>query len=406
MINTTTTTASSSEYCIEPILDKSEDGPIKEKTEKKEKKKGKSKKIVDLVPIHFSSHETPVSSSSYKKKTKGAKIIEAFAPETIPTNVKPINVILQLKCSILEIDGYIQKSNWKYQNLTYNPSIPTDIEAYEDNILKKSFGDYSQEISVPNTGSGSMNLLTSPASIPESDKKGKNGSCTCSCSYRSKEENTSSSSSSVTSLQEDELQKIRQLKIAFYRNEMQEKKSDCFWCSYPYDNDPCYILNYGYNNEIYGHGSFCSPECGVAFLFGKQSTWDDSAKTEAYQLMNYYYGKPNGFQQSIKPALSPYYFLEKFYGNLTIQEYRRLTKSNHMMLVVDKPVTRILPEIHEDNDHLLTGMNSGGGTGGHTGSTNSGGKYKVKKQSEKAPGQTRNNILREQFGLGRIDARD
>ena len=112
MINTTTTTTSSSEYGIEPILDKS----IKEKTEKKEKKKGKSKKILDLLPTNFSSHETPISSSSYKKKTKGAKIIEAFAPETIPTNVKPVNVILQLKCSIREIDDYIQKSNWKYQN--------------------------------------------------------------------------------------------------------------------------------------------------------------------------------------------------------------------------------------------------------------------------------------------------
>jgi hypothetical protein len=139
----------------------------------------------------------------------------------------------------------------------------------------------------------------------------------------------------------------------------------------------------------------------VAFLFGKQSAWDDSAKTEAYQLMNYYYGKPNGFQQSIKPALSPYYFLEKYYGNLTIQEYRKLTKSNHMMLVVDKPVTRILPEIHEDNDQIFH-ANTFGNNGVNSSGGGSGGKYKVKKQSEKPPGQTRNNILREQFGLGSI----
>jgi hypothetical protein len=145
----------------------------------------------------------------------------------------------------------------------------------------------------------------------------------------------------------------------------------------------------------------------VAFLFAKQSNWDDSAKTESYQLMNYYYGKPNGFQQSIKPALSPYYFLEKFYGNLTIQEYRKLTKSNHMMLVVDKPVTRILPEIHEDNDQLFTAnqygnTNTGISNSGTSNISGGGGKYKVKKQSEKPPGQTRNSILREQFGLGRM----
>jgi len=376
--------------------------------EKKEKKKGKSKKIIDLLPTASMDTIPSSSSSAYKKKTKGAKIIEAFVPETITTNVKPINVILQLKCSIREIDDYIQKSNWKYHNLTYNPSIPTDIEAYEDNVLKKSFGDYSADISLAeSTSTPTPFPFVSTTEVADSDKKGKICS-TCSCSNR---KNPTEDGSEKQYMQEDEIQKIKQLKIAFYRNEMQDKKADCFWCSYPYDNDPCYILQYGYNNEIYGHGSFCSPECGVAFLFGKQSTWDDSAKTEAYQLMNYYYGKPNGFQQSIKPALSPYYFLEKYYGNLTIQEYRKLTKSNHMMLVVDKPVTRILPEIHEDNDQIFTANHYGnnGNTGGGNVSNSgggSGGKYKVKKQSEKPPGQTRNNILREQFGLGRIDSRD
>ena len=355
-------------------------------SEKKEKKKGKSKKMIELLsPSHSTSKEP---TSAYKKKTKGAKMIEAFVPEII-TNVKPINIILQLKCSIRDIDEYIHKSNWKFQNVSYNPAIPTDIQAYEDGSLHKSFGNYTPGVNI------TADLIKPTETNTNSTDTNNHGKCSCSCGLLEER----------TTLNENELQKIKQLKISFYKNEMQEKKSDCFWCSYPYDNDPCYILNYGYNNEIYGHGSFCSPECGVAFLFGKQSTWDDSAKTESYQLMNYYYGKPNGFQQSIKPALSPYYFLEKFYGNLTIQEYRKLTKSNHMMLVVDKPVTRILPEIHEDNDHLLTNNNNGGG-GGHTGSTNSGGKYKVKKQSEKAPGQTRNNILREQFGLGRIDARD
>jgi len=354
--------------------------------EKKEKKKVKSKKMIELLSPSCSATKEPTS--AYKKKTKGAKLIEAFVPEII-TNVKPINVILQLKCSIREIDEYIHKSNWKFQNVSYNPTVPTDIEAYEDNSLHKSFGNYSSSITteVPVLNTPSANLIKHTEMTSNDTNHSK---CTC-CLLEEK-----------NVLNEIEIQKIKQLKIAFYKNEMKDKKADCFWCSYPYDNDPCYILQYGYNNEIYGHGSFCSPECGVAFLFGKQSTWDDSAKTEAYQLMNYYYGKPNGFQQSIKPALSPYYFLDKYYGNLTIQEYRKLTKSNHMMLVVDKPVTRILPEIHEDNDHLLTGVNNGG----NIGSTSSGGKYKVKKQSEKTPGQTRNNILREQFGLGRIDSRD
>jgi hypothetical protein len=45
--------------------------------------------------------------------------------------------------------------------------------------------------------------------------------------------------------------------------------------------------------------------------------------------------------------------LEKYYGNLTIQEYRALLRSERLFLVVDKPLTRIMPELHEDNDDFI-----------------------------------------------------
>jgi hypothetical protein len=45
--------------------------------------------------------------------------------------------------------------------------------------------------------------------------------------------------------------------------------------------------------------------------------------------------------------------LEKFCGNLTIQEYRSLLRNERLFLIVDKPLTRILPELHEDNDEFI-----------------------------------------------------
>jgi hypothetical protein len=45
--------------------------------------------------------------------------------------------------------------------------------------------------------------------------------------------------------------------------------------------------------------------------------------------------------------------LEKFYGNLSIQEYRSLLRNERLFLIVDKPLTRILPELHEDNDEFI-----------------------------------------------------
>ena len=340
----------------------------------KDKKKGKRKKLIESNPIL-----TPIP----KKKTKGAKIIDCLIPAVAYTPAKINNVILHLKCTLQEIDEYIYKSNWKFnQNqLSYNPTIPTDIIAYDNNPLNKTFGDYT-----------SSNM----SSIPEEEEDSTPdicGKCQCNNIQTQQQPQQTQPQTQIqcenNMLSEQEQLKIKQLKILFYKNEMHDKKADCFWCTCPFDNDPCYILQYGYNNDIYGHGSFCSPECAVAFLFGKQQLWDDSAKTESFQLMNYYYGKPNNYQQSIKPALSPYYFLDKYYGNLSIQEYRKLTKSQHMMLIVEKPITRILPEIHEDNDNLILGGNN----------YNNCGKYKVKKQSEKPAGVSRNTILREKFGL-------
>ena len=344
------------------------------------KKKGKRKKMIKTFEIE----QTP---EIIKKKTKGAKIIDCLIPAVAYAPTKINNVILHLKCTLNEIDDYIYKSNWKYNVLSYDPTIPKDIIAYDNN--SKHFGDYasfSNEVVMETTIMSSEIEKTNSNS--NNNNSNNNPNMICKKCQSGNEDNTNTN----TTISEQDQQKIKQLKIHLYKNQMHDKKADCFWCTCAFDNDPCYILQYGFNNEIYGHGSYCSPECAVAFLFGKQQLWDDSAKTESFQLMNYYYGKPNGYQQSIKPALSPYYFLDKYYGNLTIQEYRRLTKSQHMMLVVEKPITRILPEIHEDNDNLIMG-------GGNN--YNNCGKYKVKKQSEKPAGVSRNTILREKFGLSK-----
>jgi hypothetical protein len=42
---------------------------------------------------------------------------------------------------------------------------------------------------------------------------------------------------------------------------------------------------------------------------------------------------------------------------LTIQEYRLLLKNERILIVVDKPLSRILPELHEDNDDFINNLN-------------------------------------------------
>jgi hypothetical protein len=187
--------------------------------------------------------------------------------------------------------------------------------------------------------------------------------------------------------------KLKQLKVNLYKNLMDEKKSACFWCTYDFDNQSCYIPRYENNGDICGYGSFCRPECAVAYLM--KENIDDSTKFERYNLLNSVYSKIYEYKNNIKPAPNPHYLLDKFYGNLNIQEYRKLLNSERMLMIIDSPLTRILPELHEDTDDFTAGI-----YGGSKGSaTQAGGVYKVKRQSEKTQSVSKASIMKERFGM-------
>ena len=50
---------------------------------------------------------------------------------------------------------------------------------------------------------------------------------------------------------------------------------------------------------------------------------------------------------------------EKYnFSDFTERHYRKLLKNERLLLIVEKPLTRILPEIHEDTeDYLLNNQN-------------------------------------------------
>jgi hypothetical protein len=182
--------------------------------------------------------------------------------------------------------------------------------------------------------------------------------------------------------------KLKRLKINLYKNILADKKSACFWCTCDYDNPPCYIPKYESDNGIFAYGSFCRPECAAAHLLNENL--DDSTKFERYHLLNQIYGKIYDYTKNIKPAPDPYYTLDKFYGSLTIQEYRKLLKTEHMLLIIDKPLTRTLPELHEETDEMILNIGS---------NKSNMGSFKVKRQSEKVSGPSKSNIMLSTFGL-------
>ena len=118
-----------------------------------------------------------------------------------------------------------------------------------------------------------------------------------------------------------------------------------------------------------------------------QENIDSSSKFERYHLLNHIYSKIYDFKKNIKPAPNPFYMLEKFYGNLSIQEYRSLLKNERLFLVIDKPLTRTLPELHEDNDDFIINNKI---IPSNT--------YQIKRKLQRK-NQTKTNILNNKFGL-------
>ena len=153
--------------------------------------------------------------------------------------------------------------------------------------------------------------------------------------------------------------KIEELAIALHTNNISDKKSACFWDTCDFDSPPIHIPKFEANGTYYCYGCFCSPECATAYLF--REPIDTATRFERYALLNHLYCKIYDYNKNVKPAPDPYHTLEKFYGNLSIQEYRRHLKSERILLVVDKPLTRMLPELHEDNDEFVLNTKTTGG---------------------------------------------
>ena len=142
--------------------------------------------------------------------------------------------------------------------------------------------------------------------------------------------------------------KLKELSINLQFNNVSDKRSDCHWCTHNFDNPPVYIPKNQHNGTYNVYSCFCSPECACAYL--QKENIDSSAKFERLHFLNHLYGKIYNYEKNIKPAPNPYYTLNKYYGSLTIQEYRGLLKSDRLLLVIDRPLARVLPCLHIDNN--------------------------------------------------------
>lgn len=255
------------------------------------------------------------------RKPKGGKIIKKEnLKQKTDKNIQH-NIILHLKCPLTTEDN-----NNIIIPTDYNPTVNT-IAAYNINTNSKlsnlQFQDFKTD------------------TITQNEVLNKK--------WLDKEETKTDNSNEETNMKQIWM-KLEILKKKLRTNNVSDRKSACFWCTCDFDN-PSIHIPMKYENSCYEvYGCFCSPECAVAYL--KQENIDTSTLWERYSLLNNIYSRIYDYKKNIKPSPSPFFTLDKYYGNLSIQEYRKLLNNDRLLLVVNKPMTKILPELYEENNEI------------------------------------------------------
>jgi len=272
------------------------------------------------------------------RKPKGGKIIQQIVP-IFNNNETKTNVILHFKCSLKDLHNNLLNNNINSYDITSKKDLTYDV------ISSTECNTVSNE-----------NFCTN-----DYDKESNND------------------------IEIKEIwKKLKLLQHNLHINNISDKKSACFWCTCDFYNPPIYIPKYYIKEYYHVYGCFCTPECAIAYLM--EENIDSSTKFERYHLMNHIYSKIYNYTKNIKPAPNPYYMLDKYYGNLTIQEYRSLLRNERFFLIIDKPLTRILTELHDDNDNFIINNKI-------IPSNN----YQIKRKVNK--NQTKTTILQETFGM-------
>ena len=315
------------------------------------------------------------------RRPKGGKIIVSDKPIDAPVVTMQENIILHLRCSLDDIkeNGLTDNSI----NFKYNPEIE-NVEAYSAphlftsntqsihlNYHELSQNDKNSTKKDTNTNSQylydqedfSANFVNNGASVDDKESyfmehetqselsmDNKVGGCEVVVND-SRLKDRMESSVSYEKYMNMINTKLHHLSKELHTDDIKHKRSACFWCTYDFDSEVIHIPKYNMNSRYHVYGCFCSPQCATAYLMNERV--DSSIKFERYQLINNIYGRVYNYNKNIKPAPNPYYMLDKFYGSLDIQEFRDLLMTNRSLVVIDKPMTHVFPELYEDNEDFI-----------------------------------------------------
>lgn len=287
--------------------------------------------------------QAPPSKSKIKKSSASSttKIsTEMPTHSTSKSNSNMYNVILFLNCTKKDL-ALMPNSGWCDSNvpivddpqLSYSKLLLSVDQSQNDGVINNRANNRETAPSSPSFLSAQpqpSSLPSSPSSMP-----------TFISDFNSA---VAPVNESVASLNEKKTTVIAR-KMQHIRNNLSLNKadgnSDCFWDGEPFQGRAIYIPKYLIDGVYRVYGCFCCIECAAAFL--KKESLDDSVKTERLHLLHHVYGQ---MDRAIVPAISPHYITEKYYGTLTINEYRAMIQTGPTQYyTTEKPLTRVMPEL-------------------------------------------------------------
>jgi hypothetical protein len=172
------------------------------------------------------------------RKPKGGKIIQQTVSINNNKETKP-NVILHLKCSLKDLQ---------------TNSSNNDIQGYNFN----------------NPNNLSYDLINIQPVFNQNDNITNNTNNTNNSNNQNKVNDDDYDYDDDKSSRDNDIREVwRKLKVLEHNlhvNNISDKKSACFWCTYEFDNPPIYIPKHYIKNTYNVYGCFCSPECATAFL--------------------------------------------------------------------------------------------------------------------------------------------
>jgi hypothetical protein len=279
------------------------------------------------------------------RKPKGGKIIEQ-KKIIIELNQKP-NIILHLNCKLRDII---------IGELNYSPLVH-NIKDFDNTITNYDYIKSNEDTLNDEHTSNNETMLNNETILNNEYTSLNNEYTSLNNEYTSSNNEHNNFDKKINTNTSEKLlynkiisKKLEDLSKQLKTNNV-NKKGACFWCTYCFDNESIMIPKYEMKNTYYCYGNFCSPECACSYLMNENI--ESSQKFERYYLLNNIYSKIYNYEKNIKLAPSPYYTLDKFYGNLNIQEYRKLLKHERLLLIVEKPLSKLLPELYDENEDYI-----------------------------------------------------